>query len=146
MSEAVRTWIVKLDDNPAGLDGRGSVPLIRSILDFGESSETPDNLGDFVFPPMVEKQHAIVFGYLGQEQTVWSLKKCEYYFPRSWRPRARSRALIGELVEMVADDADPGVDIRLRFVRVTLPLQTTSGERLLRYDSRCLRLIAVAIA
>jgi hypothetical protein len=64
----------------------------------------------------------------------------------SQRSRARSRALIGELVEMVADDADPGVDIRLRFVRVTLLLQTTSGERLLRYDSRCLRLIAVAIA
>ena len=54
--------------------------------------------------------------------------------------------MIDELVEMVADDADPGADIRLRFVRVTLPLQTTSGERLLRYDSRCFGLIAEAIA
>src|ERR1700733_3427982 len=87
MSEAVRTWIVKLDDNPTWIEWKRK--HAAHTLYFGESSETSDNLGDFVFPPMVEKQHAIVFGYLGLEQTVWSLKKCEYYFPRSWRSRAR---------------------------------------------------------
>ena len=80
MSEAVRTWIVKLDDNPAWIEWKRK--HVAHTLYFGESSETPDNLGDFVFPPMVEKQHAIVFGYLGLEQTAWSLKECEYYLRR----------------------------------------------------------------
>ena len=39
-------------------------------------------LGDFVFPPDIEKQHVIVMQYLGLQQTIEALKQCEFYFRR----------------------------------------------------------------
>ena len=37
---------------------------------------------DFIFSPEIEKQHAVVIQYLGLEQSIYSLKECEYYFRR----------------------------------------------------------------
>jgi hypothetical protein len=36
----------------------------------------------FTFPPEIEKQHAVVYQYIGLQQTVETLKECEYYFRR----------------------------------------------------------------
>ena len=38
--------------------------------------------GDFVFSDLVGKQHAVVFQYLGLDQTVRTLKETEFYFRR----------------------------------------------------------------
>lgn len=38
--------------------------------------------GPFLFSREIEKQHSVVYAYLGLQQTVETLKDCEYYFRR----------------------------------------------------------------
>jgi hypothetical protein len=81
MSNAIGTWLIKLDGLQGWKEYRRN--RLRHTLDFDDPffmpSEPPD---DFVFPPDMEKQHAIVTQYLGLQQTIEALKECEFYFRR----------------------------------------------------------------
>jgi hypothetical protein len=81
MSNAIGVWVKKLDDVQGWTEYRRN--RLRHTLDFDDPffmpSEPP---GDFVFPPDIEKQHAIIVQYLGLQQTIEALKECEYYFRR----------------------------------------------------------------
>ena len=81
MDNAIGTWLIKLDGLQGWKEYRRN--RLRHTLDFDDPffmpSEPPD---DFVFPPDMEKQHAIVTQYLGLQQTIEALKECEFYFRR----------------------------------------------------------------
>jgi hypothetical protein len=57
--------------------------IIRT-LDFDDPflHQTQHIEREFVFSNTIEKQHAVVIQYLGLQQTLYSLKECEYYFRR----------------------------------------------------------------
>jgi hypothetical protein len=42
----------------------------------------PDGLDDFVFPPEIEKEHAVIGAFVGLCQAQKTLSQCEYYFRR----------------------------------------------------------------
>lgn len=57
---------------------------VAHTLDFDDpfqfNAYSPE--GNFVFSDEIEKQHAVIIQYLGLQQTIDSLKECEYYFRR----------------------------------------------------------------
>jgi hypothetical protein len=81
MSNAIGTWLIKLEGLQGWKEYRRN--RLRHTLDFDDPFFKPSELlGDFVFPPDIEKQHAIVTQYLGLAQTIEALKDCEFYFRR----------------------------------------------------------------
>ena len=81
MSNAIGVWLKKLDEVQGWSEYRRN--RLRHTLDFDDPFFKPSEpLADFIFPPDVEKQHAIIVQYLGLQQTIEALKECEYYFRR----------------------------------------------------------------
>lgn len=81
MSRAIGKWLITLD----AIDGWKEYRRNRLIhtMDFDAPIIIRSNSpGDFVFPPDIDKQHAVVTQYLGLQQTIESLKECEFYFRR----------------------------------------------------------------
>lgn len=82
MSDAIRLWMGNLENEPDWKEWRRK--RLAHTLYFDDS--LPLNFQqveeEFVFSDTIEKQHAVVIQYLGLEQTIYSLKECEYYFRR----------------------------------------------------------------
>jgi hypothetical protein len=49
--------------------------------DIGGASSSPSER-EFAFSPEVHRQHAVVYQYVGLQQTIEALKECEFYFRR----------------------------------------------------------------
>ena len=82
MSNAVGVWIKGLESYPGWREWKQE-SIKRTLLD--EDIPLPESGNfeeEFVFSDDVERQHAVVFQYLGLEQTINSLKDCEFYFRR----------------------------------------------------------------
>ena len=82
MYNAIGAWLIELEDYPGWKDWRRK--RITHTLYFDDPFPMPsENLEDeFNFSDEIEKQHAVVFQYLGLEQAIFSLKDCEFYFRR----------------------------------------------------------------
>jgi len=81
MSKAIGVWLKKLDDLQGWKEYKQN--QIKHTLYFDDPFfKASEPLGDFVFTPDIEKQHAIVTQYLRLQQTIKALKECEFYFRR----------------------------------------------------------------
>jgi hypothetical protein len=82
MSNAIRVWMKNLEDVAGWKEWRRK--RVHKTLQFADPFLTePQTMeSNFVFSDMIEKQHAVVIQYLGLQQTIESLKECEYYFRR----------------------------------------------------------------
>lgn len=83
MREVISEWLKDIaGDYPDWRDSNRK--RIRHTLHF--DSINPDLIGeeepDFVFPSEIEKQQAVVRGYLKLHLTIEALKNCEFYFRR----------------------------------------------------------------
>lgn len=82
MSNAIRVWMGNLENEPGWKEWRRNRFARTLYFDdpFPLEVQTVENV--FVFSDAIEKQHAVVIQYLGLQQTIYSLKECEYYFRR----------------------------------------------------------------
>jgi hypothetical protein len=80
MSNAVRAWMINLNDYPGWREWKRR--KIVKALSSDDPFPSTEELGDFIFSEEVEAEHAIVLQYLGLEESVGLIKECEYYFRR----------------------------------------------------------------
>jgi hypothetical protein len=83
LSSGIRSWMIALNNFPGWTDWvRRRVAF--TLLDEDIRTKLPKTAieMEFVFPPTLNKQHAVVLQYMGLLQTVETLKECEYYFRR----------------------------------------------------------------
>lgn len=81
MSNAIRIWLIKLDEVEGWRDYKEK--QIEHTLGFdGQVFMRSEPIGDFIFPPKLEKEHAVITQYLDLIQTIEALKECEFYFRR----------------------------------------------------------------
>lgn len=81
MIDATASWISRLDDYP-GWKEWNRQRLVRALYDDLSSEADRDAAQMFVFSDPISRQHAVVYRYLSLQQTVSTLKDCEYYFRR----------------------------------------------------------------
>src|SRR6059058_2976639 len=81
MLDAAVQWIGWLDEYPGWKDWNRA-RLSRTLYDDDLLPDVDEEQHGFVFSPVVERQHAVVFQYLCLQQTTTALKDCEYYFRR----------------------------------------------------------------
>jgi hypothetical protein len=82
MWNAIVKWIDSLDDYPGWKDWqreRLQRTLFYEVLVW---KKNPIPAREFRFSDEIEKQHAVVFGYIGLLDTLSALQECEYYFRR----------------------------------------------------------------
>jgi hypothetical protein len=90
VSEGIRAWIMRLNDEPGWREwSRSRVGQVMYFDDPLEDVEDLDDLEDledlpreYVFRPPLDKQHTVIVQYLGLQQTANVLRQCEYYFRR----------------------------------------------------------------
>lgn len=82
MSDAIRVWLGNLKNEPGWKEWRRKLVARTLYFDDPFPLEVQPVLEDFVFSDAIEKQHAVVTQYIGLQQTIYSLKECEYYFRR----------------------------------------------------------------
>lgn len=82
MSDAIRVWRGNLENEPGWKEWRRKRIAHTLYFDDPFPLEVKSDGGDFVFSDTIKKQHAVVIQYLGLQQTIYSLKECEYYFRR----------------------------------------------------------------
>jgi len=82
MSDAIRVWMGNLENEPGWTEWRRK--RFARTLYFDDPFPLEDQPLEevFVFSDVFEKQHAVVIQYIGLQQTIYSLKECEYYFRR----------------------------------------------------------------
>jgi hypothetical protein len=82
MSNAIRVWMGSLENEPGWKEWRRK--RFARTLDFDDPFplEVQPAEEDFVFSDAIGKQHTVVIQYLRLQQTINSLKECEYYFRR----------------------------------------------------------------
>lgn len=82
MSEAVRKWIIGLREYPGWRAWKRK--QLKHTLYFDDPLLSPTDAADheFTFDGEVAKQHDIILHYLNLEESIASLKECEFYFRR----------------------------------------------------------------
>lgn len=78
----MRAWLAQLQSYPGWKDWqrerfKNTLYFDDPVLPYNEK-----NLGDFEFSKDIDKQHKVIYEYIGLIQTLESLKQCEYYFRR----------------------------------------------------------------
>ena len=74
-------WLAKLDQVPGWREWKYQVTVQTFWFD-GEFSDTRKEIGDFVLPADIDREHAVITSYLILYSTLTSLHDCEYYFRR----------------------------------------------------------------
>lgn len=82
MSNAIRRWMMKLENYPGWKEWRSNRIGLTLYFDDPISPPAKTHAHEFKFADEIERQHAVVFQYLGLLQTVNTLKECEFYFRR----------------------------------------------------------------
>jgi hypothetical protein len=82
MGRTIRAWIEELESYPGWRGWQRKRLRHTMYFDDPFSELAQETLGDFSFLDEVEKQHAVVLGYLRLSETINALKECEYYFRR----------------------------------------------------------------
>ena len=83
MQRAIGLWILELN-KVAGWQEWRLASIGRQLHYDDDFPAVPNDLlpDEFIFPPEIERQHAVVMGFLHMRQTVNALKEVEYYFRR----------------------------------------------------------------
>jgi hypothetical protein len=83
MQRAIGLWILGLNKVAGWQEWRLASMGRQLYYDDDLPAVLPDAIPDeFIFPPEIERQHAVVMGFLNMRQTVNALKEVEYYFRR----------------------------------------------------------------
>ena len=81
MSDAIRTWMIALENYPGWKEWRRQ--QMGYTLYYDDPFPPTREFGnEFVFSEEIDKQHAVILQYLGLLQTVHALKETEFYFRR----------------------------------------------------------------
>jgi hypothetical protein len=83
MQRAIGLWMLELNKVAGWQEWR--LASMGHQLDYDDDlpAVSIDSISDeFIFPPEIERQHAVIMGFLHMRQTVNALKEVEYYFRR----------------------------------------------------------------
>lgn len=79
---AIPAWMAELESYPGWKEWRRERFERTLYFDDPFPASVQEPLNDFKFSDEVEKQHAVIYGYLGLSETINALRECEYYFRR----------------------------------------------------------------
>jgi hypothetical protein len=82
VSHAIRRWMIDLEAYPGWKEWRRG--KFGHTLYFDDLSPSSSNAreAEFKFSDEIEREHELVIQYLGLQDTINSLKECEFYFRR----------------------------------------------------------------
>lgn len=82
MREAIVKWISRLENYPGWKEFSRAKLGHTLFFDEMDSEDIADSEEDFEFREDIEKERLLIIRYIGLNQTIDSLRECEYYFRR----------------------------------------------------------------
>ena len=80
MTKAIGAWLQRLESYPGWKDWKRRHLAHTLHFDDKYSPSIDRSEGEFKFSNVTEREHAVISRYLGLQETIRSLKECEFYF------------------------------------------------------------------